>query len=103
MGKMNQELKNKWIEALRSGKYKQGRNYLRMGDSFCCLGVLCDVDDPSKWRANHFVSARMYGDNLSCLPDYFPLSPRARASLMRMNDVQNKSFEEIADWIEENV
>lgn len=33
----------KWIEALRSGKYKQGAGKLRVGDCYCCLGVACEV------------------------------------------------------------
>jgi hypothetical protein len=33
----------KWVKALRSGKYKQGKNYLRTGDRFCCLGVACEL------------------------------------------------------------
>ena len=41
--KMNQRVKRKWIAALRSGEYKQGKGYLRKGDRFCCLGVLCDL------------------------------------------------------------
>lgn len=32
-----------WVEALRSGKYRQGRNLLHGPDGMCCLGVLCDV------------------------------------------------------------
>ena len=41
---MNQEIKAKWIAALRSGKYKQGEGCLNDGHGgFCCLGVLCDV------------------------------------------------------------
>jgi len=44
---MNPEVKKKWIEALKSGKYKQGRLTLRHTikgeDAFCCLGVLCDL------------------------------------------------------------
>ena len=36
-------LAKKWIDALRSGKYKQGRGQLVKGDRYCCLGVLCDV------------------------------------------------------------
>ena len=33
-----------WVEALRSGKYKQASGYLRRSeDSFCCLGVACDL------------------------------------------------------------
>ena len=35
----------KWIKALRSGKYKQTKDTLcnDKRNSFCCLGVLCDV------------------------------------------------------------
>ena len=40
---MNKEIKRKWIEALRSGEYKQAQHQLRDGDRFCCLGVLCDI------------------------------------------------------------
>lgn len=38
------KFKDKWIAALRSGKYKQGRGQLRsLNNNYCCLGVLCDV------------------------------------------------------------
>ena len=40
---MNQEIKERWVAALRSGEYKQGRGSLNKGDFFCCLGVLCDL------------------------------------------------------------
>ena len=33
----------KWVDALRSGKYEQGHGQLRKGDRYCCLGVACDV------------------------------------------------------------
>ena len=33
----------RWVEALRSGEYKQGTGRLRSGDEYCCLGVACDV------------------------------------------------------------
>lgn len=39
---MNDNAK-KWVAALRSGEYQQGRNSLREGDCFCCLGVACDL------------------------------------------------------------
>ena len=42
---LNQNAK-KWLEALRSGKYEQGKYVLcstEDGDRFCCLGVACDV------------------------------------------------------------
>lgn len=51
---MNEEIKTKWIAALRSGKYKQGEGCLRNGNSFCCLGVLCDIKNPNGWENNSF-------------------------------------------------
>ena len=44
---MNQEIKAQWITALRSGDYRQGQGALRRKtdgeDTFCCLGVLCEL------------------------------------------------------------
>lgn len=40
---MNPEVKQKWIDALRSGKYEQGSEKLRSVSGYCCLGVLCDL------------------------------------------------------------
>ena len=33
----------KWRDALRSGKYKQTKNYLKTTEGHCCLGVLCEI------------------------------------------------------------
>lgn len=41
---MNPEIKQLWLEALRSGKYTQGKSLLRPTEStYCCLGVLCQI------------------------------------------------------------
>lgn len=42
---MNKDVKEKWLAALRSGEYVQGRNFLHRTDDggMCCLGVLCDL------------------------------------------------------------
>lgn len=40
---MKPEIAKLWVEALRSGKYKQTKNKLATSEGFCCLGVLCDV------------------------------------------------------------
>jgi hypothetical protein len=46
---MNQEVKPLWLAALRSGQYPQGQSTLRKRypdegpDTFCCLGVLCEL------------------------------------------------------------
>lgn len=45
---MNPEVKKLWVEALRSGKYQQGKRRLKVeglpeSPRYCCLGVLCDL------------------------------------------------------------
>jgi hypothetical protein len=40
---MKQEIKEKWVAALRSGEYRQTRSTLRDETGFCCLGVLTDL------------------------------------------------------------
>lgn len=42
---MNGSIKKRWVEALRSGRYKQGRGVLwnPSDNTFCCLGVLCEI------------------------------------------------------------
>ena len=45
---MKKDIAKKWVKALRSGKYKQGKGYLKQFNSkneprHCCLGVLCEL------------------------------------------------------------
>lgn len=40
---MNQEIKQQWTQALRSGTYQQVRGNMRIHDGYCVLGVLCDL------------------------------------------------------------
>lgn len=41
---MNPEIKDQWVQALRSGHYQQGDGCLRDDENhFCCLGVLTDL------------------------------------------------------------
>lgn len=40
---MSRKLKGKWVKALCSGKYKQGKAALLSNDRWCCLGVLGSV------------------------------------------------------------
>lgn len=52
---MDQQVKTKWLTALRSGEYKQGLGALNAGGEFCCLGVLCDLyvkekPETAKWE-----------------------------------------------------
>lgn len=40
---METKLKGLWLDALRSGDYRQTQNTLKDNDGYCCLGVLCHV------------------------------------------------------------
>ncbi len=42
---------NKWVPALRSGQYRQTTGILREGNTFCCLGVACDISGLGRWSA----------------------------------------------------
>lgn len=50
---MDKRIKRRWINALRSGKYEQGRRQLAVSGMdnntlYCCLGVLCELAVESK-------------------------------------------------------
>lgn len=106
---MNPEIKQRWLEALRGGRYTQGRGQLRNENQcFCCLGVLCDISGLGRWDPDN--SYVMPGDPAgSSGLSYPPLSLQAeiglpiqaRNVLAAMNDSQARSFAAIADWIEE--
>lgn len=103
---MNPEIKAKWLEALRSHQYQQARKYLRTDEThFCCLGVLCDLTAPRRWRPisdGEFChgSAHAFPDN-DILAEA-DLSELDAEKLANMND-RGKSFAEIADYIEANL
>ena len=104
------EQKQAWLDALRSGNYRQGRSgklRRKRGDRqyFCCLGVLNDLmGGPSK--DPHYLQSSKGG-----LQDkHLYLDAGAQLALAQMNDGglggmsgRAHTFNEIADWIEENV
>jgi hypothetical protein len=101
MEKLPIEIKTKWLEALRSGEYKQGaeRLYTEETDTYCCLGVLnkvCNLESCSTVYLRGNKVPNML--NLDVTPDI-----TLTTILTNMNDAQGKSFNEIADWIEENL
>lgn len=118
---MDAMLKKKWIAALRSGEYMQGRNYLCLdtseGRQYCCLGVLCIVAklEPvltTKIAMGEPLTATVvaFDGATKTLPDKFrveqDLSSSTMLTLASFNDAfgdRRKSFPEIADWIEERI
>ena len=100
---INKEKAALWIAALRSGLYKSTQRRLRLNDSYCCLGVYCDIYDKSLWKKSTHSDAYLYLDIIDKLPLGIQLdlglSDAQQSQLIYMND-QGISFDEIADQIE---
>ncbi len=123
---MKEDIKDRWVGALRSGEYKQGKGRLKTSDgNFCCLGVLCDLyllETGGSWQLapddkpcmRDEAEEEGYG-NWSVLPsavqDWAGLefddptvltvkAPIRGRALSKCNDMYDEDFEQIATWIE---
>ena len=110
---MNKNAK-KWLKSLRSGEYDQGKGRLRTEDSFCCLGVACDISGLGRWEGDIFYTEGDYF-HIVYLPEavmsWLGITTRSGKffnedkdiiwSLSDTND-EGKSFAEIADLIEKH-
>lgn len=119
--KLPKRVKAKWVKALRSGKYQQGRLDLKAVDHlgntrYCCIGVLCELLNPEslhKGKMNHNAGlpgpstfkpevesvlrqSISKGDSKHHLMGYLANVNDGRREMAR-------SFAEIADWIQENL
>lgn len=118
--KMDPEVKGRWIEALRSGQYKQGAHQLKTPDGCnCCLGVLAEINAIPHFRREG--SNTTYYDfseddrRDADVPDnYCGLDHLAICELIHLNDsgVYDEkvgkysdpyTFVQIADFIEANL
>ena len=95
-----------WLKALRSGDYKQGRGKMLLNNKYCCIGVGCIVLGVPEEKLKDHGFPYDYVDER--IPEFF--IKRSRNTFMDelgfmndRNDREHKSFEEIADWIEENL
>jgi hypothetical protein len=118
---INEHLIIDWIAALRSGKYKKETGQIRKNEGYCCLGVLCDLQNKGEWVRQEPVADTTYWtyllkesetilsagladeDNAALLRYNIAIVP-----LVKMNDGldpfggdQLYTFNEIADKIEE--
>ena len=109
---MNQQIKQRWIEALKSGEYQQGWESLCYNNKFCCLGVLTDLyikEHGLQWHKDVGGCWSLDGEG-----GVLPSSVQAWAGLNDANpmilgdcatdhnDGTNASFEEIAGYIEQD-
>lgn len=130
---MKKSIKKKWLKALRSGEYKQGKFLLQTPQyeappTFCCLGVLCElavaegvIPAPKRSTANDKMYYGDADDTCAALPeaviDWAFLKREVQRGdkenfrdphvgahhLSYWNDFGGKDFAEISDLIEEHL
>lgn len=97
--KLSKSFKNKWVKALRSGKYKQGMGelYNPKIETYCCLGVAAIICGSGKQKlkaegilnSTHNVPKELIGLRTGSVP-----------SKLAMYNDNGKSFKWIASYIE---
>lgn len=120
---MNKELKQEWVNALRSGKYEQCRDTLKCNGKFCAIGVLGDILERHEEEFTLFDEVDGEGEFWGWNGTFGNFEARLPTKLINKYDmtyddqyfVSNmndgcgefrgipRSFTEIADWIEENL
>lgn len=121
------EVRERWVAALRSGKYRRGTAHLHYKENgrskFCCLGVLCDVlvKAGMEIKVARRGDIMMYDGDSGTLPDSVvkasglandigeltkPVEFKQRGEMTEtdeltvVNDEAGWSFRKIADLIE---
>lgn len=106
---MDPDVKEDWVKALRSGKYKQGKATMcdvgeDGSESFCCLGVLANEAIDADWHLDEGccrLGRQRLVDGLSKTQlKSVGLSSASQAALAKANDIGLR-FSTIADAIEE--
>lgn len=120
---MNRTVKKKWVQALKSGKYKQGRGHLKQVDQnkneyYCCLGVLCDLYCKEKKKGFDAVVYNSAWFDSDAGGDVLPPSVQKWAGLDHPNPITKEygalstvndsmiklsDFKQIASMIEESL
>lgn len=110
---MNPEIKEKWLTSLRSGEFLQGRGCLRATDDldgkdyYCSLGILCNllVGEERSWH--HRGTVWGFEDSTTTISnttrEFLGITDFQVEQLVVLNDSYQKSFSEIANYIERNL
>lgn len=104
---MNKAVKKRWIKALRSGDYEQGKGVLHRSDgAMCCLGVLYDIEFDGDWELDSLELVWTVDGRRATMSQEFKDKMGIKVSeeecLIQMND-NNSTFGRIANHIEMNL
>lgn len=121
---LDSKVKTRWVEALKSGKYKKGTGALRESNKYCCLGVLADIEGllvteeyssatTGKKKLQHFVLGWNGHKNSNLLPGYVAAkydlhleegdtAGTVQEQLAYIND-NSRGFSKVIEYIEKNL
>jgi len=113
--RLPKKLKDRWVKALRSGKYKQATKILCKTDenetySYCCLGVACKLQGipESEMKYDDALPSDLDYDSKQAIHPFFlqndlhgelDANDTIIMKLVNFND-QGRSFKWIASYIE---
>jgi len=112
---MNQDIKQRWVDALRSGEYEQGLGCLHNSsdNSFCCLGVLTDLyikEHGQQWHRPNIRTRLTFQGEDAILPhgvmQWAGLNsacPRVGGSDIASHNDYGISFNRLAAFIEDEL
>lgn len=109
---MNQQIKQQWTAALRSGEYQQTYGEIRNGsDEYCANGVLCELHSLAvmhrggwqqlgKRYAWFYLLHRFPDENVR---DWAEVDTDTLLEIERLNDKERLTFNELAAYIDNNL
>jgi hypothetical protein len=106
--KVDADFIRKWIDALRSGNYKQIQRALKRRGvidgvvRYCCLGVACEIAGKRSTPFDFDGTYRFGSDDLNISSRFqkqIGLTDDDIDKLVFMNDSEYKSFKQIAAWL----
>lgn len=100
---MKASVAKRWVKALRSGKYKQGRGQLRSRDGrYCCLGVLCELSKLPYDGGSDGIPPCPIAEWAGLRDRWGDLPDERSTPLTNKNDSGHWSFNRIAGWIDKH-
>lgn len=112
---MKKDIMDRWVIALRSGKFEQAQHRLQTFLGNCCLGVLCSLasmEGVCELKEDGDSYNYKFDEDLEKLPksvqrwaginSELGIIPSLETNLASLNDRDNLNFNQIADIIEKH-
>lgn len=107
---MKKDKLDKWLNALRSGAFKNIAGALRNNEGYCAMGILCEISGLSNWEPQKDCTRLKYLGQDKYLPkevaEWAGMSPEEISSvtafLIAYNDQVRVSFYDVANLLEDN-